>query len=132
MPELPDVSIYVEALERRVVGRTLERVRIGGPSLLRSVDPPISEVEGHQVRSVTRLGKRIVVGLEDQLFLVSHLMIAGRFLWKPKEAKIPHRIGLAAFDFSDGTLLLTEAYYRQEKTISAELIYNCDQIEISE
>jgi formamidopyrimidine-DNA glycosylase len=109
VPELPDVSLYVEALEARVGGRVLEGVRVAGPSLLRSVDPPLSEAAGRRAATVTRLGKRIVVGLEGELFLVLHLMIAGRLRWKPRGARPPGRIGLAAFDFDAGTLLLTEA-----------------------
>jgi formamidopyrimidine-DNA glycosylase len=109
VPELPDVSLYVEALEARVGGRVLEGVRVAGPSLLRSVDPPLSEAAGRRVATVTRLGKRIVAGLEGDLFLVLHLMIAGRLRWKPRGARPPGRIGLAAFDFDAGTLLLTEA-----------------------
>ena len=109
MPELPDIVIYIECLERRVVGKTLKRVRIANPFLLRSVDPSISEVEVKTVRGLRRLGKRIVFELDDQLFLVLHLMIAGRLHWKPAGAKPPGKIGLAAFDFSTGTLTMTEA-----------------------
>jgi formamidopyrimidine-DNA glycosylase len=109
MPELPDVDVYVEALARRTDGAILESVRLASPFVLRTAVPPLPETFGHTVRSVRRLGKRIVVGLEGDLFLVVHLMIAGRFRWKPKGAGIPGRIGLAAFDFSTGTLLFTEA-----------------------
>ena len=109
MPELPDITVYLEALEPRIVGRRLERVRIAGPSLLRSVDPPISEAAGREVTGLRRLGKRIVWELEGELFLVFHLMIAGRLRWKPPGAKLARKLGLAAFDFEDGTLVLTEA-----------------------
>lgn len=109
MPELPDVVVYVEALEQRILGRPLERVRIASPFVLRSVDPPVREAEGRRVVAVRRLGKRIVLALEGGLFVVIHLMIAGRLRWRPPGAKTPGRIGLAAFDFPGGTLLLTEA-----------------------
>ena len=109
MPELPDITVYIEALESRVVGQALERVRIPKPFLLRSVDPPISAAHGKRVTGVRRMGKRIVLALEDDLFLVIHLMIAGRLRWVPAGAKVPGKIGLAAFDFPNGTLILTEA-----------------------
>ena len=109
MPELPDVTIYLEALERRIVGVTLERVRLLTPFLLRSVDPPLSAVTGTRVTGLRRIGKRLVIALEGDLFLVIHLMIAGRLHWRATGAKPPGKIGLAAFDFSNGTLLLTEA-----------------------
>lgn len=109
MPELPDIETYVGALRDRVVGTKLERVRLASPFLLRSVEPPLTSAWGHSVRTVSRLGKRIVLGLEDDLFLVLHLMIAGRLLWKEPGAKVPRRSGLAAFDFETGTLVLTEA-----------------------
>lgn len=109
MPELPDIYDYIEALKPRVVGQTLEKIRIPSPFLLRSYDPPIFVAEGKRVRELRRLGKRIVFGLEDDLFLVLHLMIAGRLRWKARGEKIVGKIGLAAFDFSNGTLLLTEA-----------------------
>jgi formamidopyrimidine-DNA glycosylase len=109
MPELPDVVVYVESIERRVAGEVLERVRILSPFVLRSVDPPLADAEGQRVSGVRRLGKRVVLVLEGDLFLVVHLMIAGRFRWRPPGAKAPGRIGLAAFDFTSGTLLLTEA-----------------------
>jgi formamidopyrimidine-DNA glycosylase len=109
VPELPDVVVYIEALERRILGQPLERVRIVSPFVLRSVEPPIGEAEGRRVIGLRRLGKRIVWALEGELFLVIHLMIAGRLRWRPAGAKPPGRIGLAAFDFPGGTLLLTEA-----------------------
>jgi formamidopyrimidine-DNA glycosylase len=109
MPELPDVVVYMECLRRRVAGQTLDRVRLVSPFLLRSVDPPLARAEGQTVRGLRRLGKRIVFELGDELFVVLHLMIAGRLLWRPRGAKPPGRIGLAAFDFPGGTLLLNEA-----------------------
>jgi formamidopyrimidine-DNA glycosylase len=109
VPELPDVAVYLEALAPRILDARLERVRLLTPFLLRSVDPPVSAVAGKTVTGLRRLGKRVVVALEDELFLVIHLMIAGRLHWKPAGAKPPGKIGLAAFDFSTGTLTLTEA-----------------------
>lgn len=109
MPELPDVELYLHALRPRVLDKTLEGVRIASPFLLRTVEPSVDEVVGKRVRDLRRLGKRIVLGLDDELYIVIHLMIAGRFRWKSPGHKIPGRMGLAAFDFEDGTLLLTEA-----------------------
>ncbi len=109
MPEYPDVTVYIESLQPRVLGQALERVRLASPFLLRSVDPPIESAEGKTVRELRRLGKRIVFGLDDDLFLILHLMIAGRLHWKERGAKVPGKIGLAAFDFLTGTLTLTEA-----------------------
>lgn len=109
MPELPDIVVYQEALAGRVVGGALEKVRVLTPFLLRSVEPPIEAVEGRVVEGIERLGKRIVVVLAGDLFLVLHLMIAGRLHWKEKGALPPKRAGLAAFDFAAGTLTLTEA-----------------------
>src|SRR6266581_4158101 len=109
MPELPDITVYIEALESRILGQPLQRTRIAKPFLLRSVDPPISAAQGKRVTGVRRMGKRIVVELEDDLFLVIHLMIAGRLRWVPTGAKVPGKVGLAAFDFPNGTLILTEA-----------------------
>ncbi len=109
MPELPDITVYVEALERRVVGETLERVRIQAPFLLRTFDPPIDSVHGTKVREIRRLGKRIAFGLDDDLWVVLHLMIAGRLAWKPRGAKLGGKISLASFDFPNGSLVLTEA-----------------------
>ena len=109
MPELPDVELYVTHLRRRVVGQTLERVRVANPFLVRSFDPPLRETEGKRVLGIRRLGKRIVFDLDEDLHIVLHLMIAGRLRWKTAGAKVPGKIGLAAFDFAPGTLLLTEA-----------------------
>ncbi len=109
MPELPDVTVYVECLAARCVGQTLERVRVVGPSLLRSFDPPISAAEGKRVRGVRRLGKRVVFASGNELFLIFHLMIAGRFHWRERGARPSRKTGLASVDFSTGTLVLTEA-----------------------
>ncbi|MBI2212890.1 MAG: Fpg/Nei family DNA glycosylase [Acidobacteria bacterium] len=109
MPELPDITIYVEALRARIVGRKLEAIRLASPFLLRTVSPSPREIAGRAVESVARLGKRIVIGLAGDRWIVIHLMIAGRFRWLAPRAKIPGRVGLAAFDFEDGSLILTEA-----------------------
>jgi formamidopyrimidine-DNA glycosylase len=109
MPELPDIEVYLDALRPRVVGQPLQRVRLVSPFLLRSVDPPVADAEGRTVVGVRRLGKRIVLALHSDLFLVLHLMIAGRLHWKPAGAKPPGKVGLATFDFPTGTLVLTEA-----------------------
>jgi formamidopyrimidine-DNA glycosylase len=109
MPELPDITVYVEALERRVVGKQLEAVRIQSPLLLRTFDPPLDAVDGKCVREVRRLGKRIVLGLDDDLWLVFHLMIAGRLQWKEPSVKLATKAALAVFRFSSGILLFTEA-----------------------
>ena len=109
MPELPDVELYIHALEPRVVGETLEKVRLASPFLLRSVDPPIDQAENRRILGLRRLGKRIVFELEGDIFLVCHLMIAGRFRWRPRGARVPGKLGLAAFDLPSGTLVLTEA-----------------------
>jgi formamidopyrimidine-DNA glycosylase len=109
MPELPDIVVYLEALTPRILGLPLERARVTSPFLLRTADPPLSTAEGKTVTGLRRIGKRIVWEMEDQVFLVFHLMIAGRFKWRRRGAKPPGKIGLATFDFPDGTLLLTEA-----------------------
>src|SRR6185295_8102210 len=102
VPELPDVTVYIEALTSRLVGQRLLRVRIPAPFLLRTVVPSVSAVEGRQVVGLRRIGKRIVIALEGELFLVIHLMIAGRFRWLPKGARVPRKLGLAAFELSSG------------------------------
>jgi len=117
MPELPDINLYVQCLEPRIVGARLESIRVSGISLLRSVEPPLRDAEGLRVGCVRRLGKRIVVGLEQELFLVVHLMIAGRLRWRKPGAGIPGRNGLAAFDFEGGSLLLTEASKRRRASL---------------
>jgi formamidopyrimidine-DNA glycosylase len=109
MPELPDITIYVEAIERRVLGETLNHVRIRSPFLLRTFDPPLDSVKGKKVREVRRLGKRIALGLDDELWLVLHLMIAGRLHWKPAGVKPLGKSSLASFEFTTGSLQLTEA-----------------------
>src|SRR5262245_59083518 len=109
MPELPDIVVYIEALEQRIVGRRLERVRILSPFLLRTAAPPIAAIEGRRVEGLRRMGKRIVVRFEGDLFLVLHLMIAGRLRWLGASDKPPGRITLALFDFDNGTLAFTEA-----------------------
>ena len=117
MPELPDITIYLEALDRFVVGSRIERIRIAGISLLGSYDPPIDAAHGKTVTGLRRLGKRIVFELDDDLFLVLHLMISGRLRWKNKGVAIPRRVGLAAFDFPNGSILLTEQSTRKRATL---------------
>lgn len=117
MPELPDVVVYLEALQARIEGRVLEGVRLGSPFVLRSVAPPLSACSGRRVVGLRRLGKRIVIALDGDLFLVIHLMVAGRLRWKKSQAKIPGKLGLAAFDFESGTLLLTEAGSRKRASL---------------
>ena len=117
MPELPDVTLYVEHLSARLIGATLMRARVVSPNLMRTVEPPLASAEGRPVRGVRRIGKRIALALEGDLFLVFHLMIAGRFQWREPGAKIPARLGLAAFDFTAGTLVLTEAGSRKRASL---------------
>ncbi len=109
MPELPDIAAYLSALQERIVGQTLTRVRLNSPFLLRTAAPPLSEAEGRQVAELRRVGKRISIGLDNDLWLVLHLMIAGRLHWRAVGAKLAGRNSLAAFDFPDGSLVLTEA-----------------------
>lgn len=109
MPELPDITIYLEALEARILRQPLQNIRISSPFLLRSAVPPIGVAEGKRVVKLRRIGKRIALGLEDDLWLVLHLMIAGRLHWREPGARLARKLGLAAFDFPNGTLLLTEA-----------------------
>ena len=109
MPELPDITVYIEALEARILGQTLEQVRLASPFLLRTIDPPLSAAHGKKVRALRRVGKRIAIGLEDDLWLVLHLMIAGRLHWRERGAKLARKNTPAAFDFSSGSLVLTEA-----------------------
>jgi formamidopyrimidine-DNA glycosylase len=109
MPELPDIAAYLSALETRIVGQRLEHVRLASAFLLRTVQPPITNVEGRIVRELRRIGKRIAIGLDGEVWLVLHLMIAGRLHWRPPGAKLAGRNSLAAFDFHDGSLVLTEA-----------------------
>jgi formamidopyrimidine-DNA glycosylase len=109
MPELPDITAYIRALEKRIVGQPLERVRMGSPFLLRTVEPPLACAEGRMVKTLRRVGKRIAIGVEGDFWLVLHLMIAGRLHWKKRDAKLGGRQNLAAFDFPSGSLTLTEA-----------------------
>ena len=109
MPELPDIAAYIRALETRIVGKTLERVRLSSPFLLRTVEPPLSSAEGRVVERLRRIGKRIAIGVEGDLWIVLHLMIAGRLHWKKRDAKLGGRQNLAAFEFPDASLVLTEA-----------------------
>jgi formamidopyrimidine-DNA glycosylase len=117
VPELPDITIYLEALSSRVLSHTLDKLRLANPFVLRTVDPSPSEIAGKRVVALRRLGKRIVFELEDAIFIVVHLMIAGRFKWLPKGGKVPGKIGLAAFDFDNGTLVLTEAGSKRRASI---------------
>ena len=119
MPELPDVTVYVEALERRIVGRRLAEIRLNSPFVLRTVAPPLAEAQGRRVVGVRRLGKRIVIALEGELFLVLHLMIAGRLRWLLPGAKPPARITLATFAFDNGVLAFTEAGTRKRASLHA-------------
>jgi formamidopyrimidine-DNA glycosylase len=109
MPELPDISAYLSALEERIVGQPLEHVRIASAFLLRTAQPPVTDAEGHRVSELRRIGKRIAVGLDNDVWLVLHLMIAGRLHWRPRAVKLSGRNNLAAFDFPNGSLVLTEA-----------------------
>jgi formamidopyrimidine-DNA glycosylase len=109
VPELPDIVVYLEALEKRILGQALEQARIASPFLLRTTAPPLASAEGQRVRELRRMGKRICIGLENDVWLVCHLMIAGRLHWKKRGAKVSPPRGLAAFDFPNGTLLWTEA-----------------------
>ena len=109
MPELPDITVYLEALEARILGQTLKTVRVGNPFLVRTIDPRLDQTFGHNVSQLRRVGKRIAIGLDHDIWLVLHLMIAGRLHWAKPGAKLPGRRGLAAFDFASGSLVLTEA-----------------------
>jgi len=117
MPELPDIAAYMTALEPRIVGEPIEHVRLASPFLLRTVDPPLASVEGRKVRELRRIGKRIAIGVEDDLWLVLHLMIAGRLHWRATGAKLAGRNQLAAFDFPKGSLVLTEAGARRRASL---------------
>jgi formamidopyrimidine-DNA glycosylase len=117
MPELPDILLYIHSLKPRILNHTLERIRLASPFVVRSVAPPISTINNQIVRGLRRLGKQIVLEFDNELFLAIHLMIAGRFQWKDKGARIPGKLGLAAFDFASGTLLLTEAGSKKRASI---------------
>jgi formamidopyrimidine-DNA glycosylase len=117
MPELPDLTLYVDSLQSRIAGHSLENIRLSNPFILRTVDPPLHTAAGKLVKSVQRIGKRIIFELEGELFIVIHLMIAGRLHWKKPKAKSPGKVGHAAFDFPSGTLLLTEASTKKRASI---------------
>ena len=141
MPELPEIALYLHALEQRILGKELQKVRIASISLLKTFDPPASAIEGRAVRGLRRLGKRIVLDFDDELHAVIHLKIAGRFQWKARGAPIPKKLGHAAFDFADGTLLLTEAgtkkraslhIVRGEEAVQAQHRGGIEPLEITE
>jgi formamidopyrimidine-DNA glycosylase len=117
VPELPDIVAYIEALDRKIGGQAIAGIRVKSPFIVRSFDPPISAAVGHRVTGLRRMGKRIVVELDGDLFLVIHLMIAGRFLWKPAGAPLTNKISLVAFDFDSGSLILTEAGTKKRASI---------------
>jgi formamidopyrimidine-DNA glycosylase len=118
MPELPDIAAYITALEPRIVGQRIEQVRLASPFLLRTAQPPVTDVDGRVVRELRRIGKRIAIGVDGDLWLVLHLMIAGRLHWRPPKAKLAGRKSLAAFDFPTGSLVLTEAGTRHRASLS--------------
>ena len=126
MPELPDLTIYLEQLEQRIVGQPLDAVRIASPFLLRTVTPSVDDVVGKRVLGCSRLAKQLVIALEDELFMVMHLMISGRLQWRKLGAKVPARLGLAAFDFGTGTLIFTEA--SKKKRASLRLVQGQDAL----
>ncbi|MBV9725505.1 MAG: formamidopyrimidine-DNA glycosylase [Gammaproteobacteria bacterium] len=117
MPELPDLTVYLEALEQRLLGQTLERVQIVSPFLLRTAEPPVQSAEGHRVTGIRRIGKRLAIGLDEGLWLVLHLMIAGRLHWYERGTAPPKRAVLARFQFSNGTLTLTESGTRRRAAL---------------
>jgi formamidopyrimidine-DNA glycosylase len=117
MPELPDILLYLHALRSRIVGQRVDRVRLASPFLLRSIEPPLATIEGRTIIDLHRLGKRVVMETEGELFLIFHLMIAGRFRWKPRGASVPGKVGLLALDFPNGTLLLTEAGTKRQASL---------------
>ncbi len=127
MPELPEIELYLHALRSRIVGQPLEKVRIASVSLLKTFDPPVSAIEGKVVRGLRRLGKRIVFDFDDDLHAIIHLMIAGRFQWKERGAAVPRKLGHAAFDFPNGTLLLTEA--GTKKRASLHIVHGEDAVQ---
>ena len=118
VPELPDIVVYTESLVRHIVGRTLQRVRLSSPFLLRSVTPPIEAIVGRAVVGVRRMGKRLILEFGDELFLVIHLMIAGRLRWRGVGGKVPAKLGIASFDFRDGVLFLTEAGTKRRASLT--------------
>src|SRR5689334_394410 len=119
MPEYPDLTVYLECLKPRVLDRVLKKVRLGSPFVLRSVEPPLASVENRRVKTLRRLGKRLVFGFDGGVFMVIHLMIAGRLQWKNEApAKLPGRAGLAGFDFETGTLILTEVSTKKRASLT--------------
>ncbi len=124
MPELPDIKAYINALEPRIVAQPLEKIRLASAFLLRTAEPPLTDAEGRTVRELRRIGKRIAVGLDDDLWLVFHLMIAGRFHWRARDAKLGGRNNLAAFDFPNGSLVLTEAGAKRRASLHVLLGQN--------
>ena len=126
MPELPDITVYLEALERRILGQPMKRARIASPFLLRTAVPPLARIDGHKVVALRRIGKRIVFGFDNDLWLVLHLMIAGRLHWRDADARVSPKFNLAAFDFPNGTLLLVEA--GTKKRASLHLIEGEDRL----
>ena len=126
MPELPDITIYIEALESRLLGQRLEKIRLGNPFFLRTFEPPIHVAEGKKIIGFERIGKRIVFALDDELFLIFHLMITGRFHWKKRGIVVPRKYGHAAFDFSMATLLVTEM--GTKKRASLHLVQGREQL----
>ena len=117
MPELPDVELYLHALRPRLIGRRIERVRIGNPFIVRTYDPPVSAIEGVSVRDIGRMGKRLVFAFDGDLFMIMHLMIAGRLRWREHGVAIPAKVGMVAFDLPDGTLLMAEAGSKRQASI---------------
>jgi formamidopyrimidine-DNA glycosylase len=117
VPELPDIELYLAALRPRILAKPVERVRIASPFFVRTVDPPVSALDGKRVRELRRVGKRLVLACDEEIFAVVHLMIAGRLRWREPGAPVPARLGLAAFDFPDGTLLVTEAGSKKQASL---------------
>src|SRR5262245_7214441 len=117
MPELPDVTVYVERLRALAIGRPLEAIRIASPFVLRTVSPSPSELRGQTIATIERLGKRIVIGVDGDRYIVIHLMIAGRLRWKPRGERLPAKVGLAAFDLPNGTVVFTEASPKKRASI---------------
>src|SRR5262245_51238294 len=117
MPELPDITVYIDCLRPRIQGQVLEKAEIASPFLLRTFDPPLKDLEGQRIKDLIRVGKRIVWCFDDERYLVLHLMIAGRLHWKPPGAKLPRKVGLAAFRFAPGTLTLTEVSSKKRASL---------------
>ena len=133
MPELPDIVVYIEALERRILGRVLERAQVAGPFLLRTATPPLNSIHGHKVNALRRVGKRIAIEFDNEIWLVFHLMIAGRLHWSQRRITPDGRRVLAAFDFDNGSLKLTEAGTQKRASLhllagEAELAVSCSSL----